>query len=113
MQVNIVPTEYKLVTKNGDISTIRTIPMVIEERKSIGNVSIHKQGFIKPDKLVTKPSTGAATLNRKTNPPKNMQRRLSCPVDIYDQIYEDIEVSNLLLLLDMFSCYLIQTCYPL
>ena len=48
---------------------------------------------ILPEKLEKKPPIGSATINRKTNKCKNLQRRISCPEDIYEQIYEDIEVS--------------------
>ena len=91
MQINIVLAEYKPETKNAHRNTFRKIPIVIEERNS--DDKIPNQIFIKPDKLEKKPPTGASTLNRKTNKPKNMQRRSSCPDEIYDQIYEDIAVS--------------------
>ena len=92
MQINIVPAKYKLETKMDHRKTFRTIPIVIEKRNNNRDGSIPKQGFIKPDKLENKPPTGAATLNRQTKKPRKMQRRTSCPDDIYDQIYEDIAV---------------------
>jgi hypothetical protein len=88
--MDILRGENKPESNNNYSNTFCTIPIVIEERINNSDGSILNRGYIKPDKLEKKPPTGAATMNRKTNKPQNMQRRTSCPENIYDQIYEDI-----------------------